>query len=114
MDKLEHYKKLVKEIFVKYASYGINKPEEDVKTDVFIDNEKNQYLLFEKGWRGYDRVYGCFLHISIQNEKIWIEHDGTSVGIANELVKLGVPKEDIVLAFQPPKKRKFTDFGVGF
>jgi hypothetical protein len=34
--------------------------------------------------------------------KIWIQHDGTEIGIANELVKLGVPKDDIVLAFHEP------------
>ncbi|BAZ86234.1 XisI protein [Dolichospermum compactum NIES-806] len=37
---------------------------------------------------------------------------GTEVGIANELVELGVPKEDIVLGFQLPSVRKYTDFAV--
>lgn len=45
---------------------------------------------------------GCVLHLDIKNSKIWIQHDGTEIGIANELVKLGVPKEDIVLAFHEP------------
>ncbi|MFM6307282.1 MAG: element excision factor XisI family protein, partial [Dolichospermum sp.] len=36
----------------------------------------------------------------------------TEVGIANELVELGVPKEDIVLGFQLPSVRKYTDFAV--
>jgi hypothetical protein len=34
------------------------------------------------------------------------------VGIANELVELGVLKEDIVLGFQLPSVRKYTDFAV--
>ncbi|MCB1194418.1 MAG: XisI protein [Leptospiraceae bacterium] len=113
MDKLDFYKKVVKEVVEKYAVYGVNKQEEDVKTEIFIDNERNQYLLFEKGWRDYDRIYGCFLHIGIQNGKIWVEHDGTSVGIANELIEKGIPKEDIVLAFHPVKKRQYTGFAVG-
>jgi hypothetical protein len=33
-------------------------------------------------------------------------------GVANELVDLGVPKEDIVLAYQPPYKRAYTTFAV--
>jgi len=46
------------------------------------------------------------------NDKIWIQQDGTEVGIANQLVDLGVPKQDIVLGFDPPNLRKYTDFAV--
>lgn len=35
--------------------------------------------------------------------KIWVQQDGTEVGIANELVELAVPKKDIVSGFNPPK-----------
>lgn len=44
--------------------------------------------------------------------KIWIQHDGTEIGFANEFVKLGVPKEDIVLAFTEPLVRPHTGFAV--
>jgi hypothetical protein len=43
---------------------------------------------------------------------VWIQHDATDVGIANELLARGVPKEDIVLAFHPPYKRPYTGFAV--
>ena len=33
--------------------------------------------------------------------------------ITHELVELGVPKSDIVLAFHAPYKRKFTGFATG-
>ncbi|HDN27464.1 MAG TPA: hypothetical protein ENG03_10300 [Thioploca sp.] len=33
---------------------------------------------------------GCVLHIDIKDGKIWIQHDGIEVGIANELIALGV------------------------
>jgi len=42
-----------------------------------------------------------------------MQHDGTEIGIANQLVELGVPKDDIVLAFHEPEIREFTDFGTG-
>ncbi len=48
--------------------------------------------------------------MDIKNGKIWIQHDGTKDGVADDLVELGVPKEDIVLAFHPPYKRKYTGF----
>jgi hypothetical protein len=53
------------------------------------------------------------LHLDIKDGKIWIQHDGTEIGIANQLVALGVPKSDIVLAFHSPFKRQFTEFAVG-
>ncbi|WP_332989646.1 XisI protein [Microcoleus sp. A006_D1] len=65
------------------------------------------------GWRDWRRYYGCVVHIDIQDGKIWIQHDGTEIGVANELVDLGVPKQDIVLAFQAPYKRKYTEFAIG-
>lgn len=52
------------------------------------------------------------LHVNIKDEKIWIQHDGTERGITNDLLELGVPKHDIVLAFQSPARRKYTDFAV--
>lgn len=59
-----------------------------------------------------EEVYGCVLHLDIKNGKIWIQHDGTEGGIANQLVDCGVPKHDIVLDFHSPFKRQFTEFAV--
>jgi hypothetical protein len=63
--------------------------------------------------RRYDRFHGSLLHVDIKNGQIWIQHDGTEGGIANELVEMGVPKTDIVLAFHAPYKRGYTGFGTG-
>jgi hypothetical protein len=41
------------------------------------------------------------------------QYDGTEVGVANQLIEMGVPKQDIVLAFHEPEVRQFTDFAVG-
>ncbi len=41
-----------------------------------------------------------------------IEEDWTEGGIATDLLEAGVPKEDIVLAFHPPKMRPYTEFAV--
>ena len=42
-----------------------------------------------------------------------IQHDGTEVGVANELVELGVPKQSIVIGFHDPNARKLTEFANG-
>lgn len=52
------------------------------------------------------------LHIDIKDGKIWIQHNGTERRIAQDLLELGVPKQDIVLAFHSPTRRKYSDFAV--
>ncbi len=42
----------------------------------------------------------------------YIEEDWTEEGIATELLREGIAKEDIVLAFHDPESRKFTEFSV--
>ncbi len=58
------------------------------------------------------RCYGVVLHIDIIDGKIWIQQDGTEIGSANELVELGVPRQGIVLGFDPPNLRQYTDFAM--
>ncbi|ASC73066.1 XisI protein-like protein [Halomicronema hongdechloris C2206] len=86
-------------------------PEYEVQT--LFDTERDHYQLLYVGWRGTKRDFGCILHLDIKGGQIWIQHDGTETGIANQLVDLGVPKQDIVLAFHEPEVRQFTDFGTG-
>lgn len=80
---------------------------------MIFDAEHDHYLLITVGWHEKDRRYGCLLHVDIKDEKIWIQQDGTEEGIANTLVELGVPKQDIILAFHAPYKWKYTGFGTG-
>jgi XisI protein len=52
------------------------------------------------------------VHLDIIDRKIWIQHDGTEEGIADELVKQGIPPQKIVLAYKSFERRKITDFAV--
>ncbi|BAB72518.1 hypothetical protein DSM107007_18790 [Nostoc sp. PCC 7120 = FACHB-418] len=65
------------------------------------------------GWEGQDWIHSCIIHIDIKNGKIWLQWNGTEDDIAADLVTMGVPKEDIVLGFQSPFMRKFTEYAVG-
>lgn len=93
----------------KQASMSRNYEEYEVQT--VFDEKQDHYQLLYVGWRGNKRDFGCIVHLDIKDGKIWIQHDGTEVGIANKLVEMGVPKQDIVLAFHEPYIRQFTEFG---
>ncbi|MEB3340259.1 XisI protein [Okeania sp.] len=110
MEKLIKYRNYIKNIINEYSQY---KPSYgDIEVQVVFDEERDHYQLLNVGWHGNRRVRGCVLQIDIKNEKIWIQHDGTEIGIANELLDLGVPKSDIILAFLAPYKRQYSGFAV--
>jgi len=113
MDKIVKYRKYIQELIQKKADYSLNVAE-DVEAQTIFDIERDHYQLVYVGWRKNGlRDYGCLLHIDIKDGKIWIQYDGTEGGIAYQLLELGVPKEDIVLGFQPSKVRQYTEFAIG-
>jgi cytochrome oxidase Cu insertion factor (SCO1/SenC/PrrC family) len=111
MDKLNAYRTYVQDIITEYSQY--KSAYGDVEREAIFDTQHDHYQLMTVGWNKYQRIHSTILHVYIRNGKIWIQYDGTEEGIANRLVELGVPREDIVLAFHPPYKRPYTDFAVG-
>ncbi|HZG40919.1 MAG TPA: XisI protein [Nodosilinea sp.] len=111
MADVTHYRQLVQELLQAYSNITAN--HEAVDAEAIFDTDRDRYQVVHVGWSNKHRVYGCVLHIDIKDGKIWIQHDGTEGGIANELVDRGVPKHDIVLGFHSPFKRQFTEFAVG-
>lgn len=108
---LPFYREQIQNLLREYGKYAPFYGEAEV--EVISDPVRDHYQLMTVGWNGSQRIHGCLLHVDIKDGKIWIQHDGTDEGIANRLVEAGVAKDDIVLAFQAPFKRKFTGFGVG-
>jgi len=110
MDKIAQYRTYIQDLLREYAR--LSKSDDEVQTELVFDLERDHYQVVHTGWKNRIPMYGCVLHLDIKGEKIWIHHDGTEIGIADELVKLGVPKSDIVLAFHEPLVRQYTGFGV--
>lgn len=111
MDTISQYRTYIEQILQDYSTY---KPSYgDVEIELSVDHIHDHYQLLRVGWYNQQRIHGILLHIDIRDGKIWIQHDGTEEGVANRLVEYGVPKTDIVLAFQSPYKRQFTDFAQG-
>ncbi|NEO85919.1 MAG: XisI protein [Spirulina sp. SIO3F2] len=111
---VEQYRKLIQQLLSQRAERPqIQLGWQEYEVQTLFDTEHDHYQLLHVGWRETQRAFGCILHLDIKDGQIWIQHDGTEVGIANQLVDLGVPRDDIVLAFHEPEVRQYTDFGVG-
>lgn len=111
MDKLETYKKILREIITEYAGYKPrNSPHELLP---ICDDAACEYVLMSIGWdEKENRKYHSIFHFRIKNDKIYVEQDNTDANPVQQMLDAGVPKEDIVLAFYSPSHRKLTDFAL--
>jgi hypothetical protein len=79
---------------------------------LIADKETKHYQLVMIGWEHKKRHFGVLVHFSIQNHKAYLEYNGTEEDFAVELEKLGVQKNEIVVAFHSPYMRQFTDYAL--
>ncbi|MBY0514167.1 MAG: XisI protein [Gemmataceae bacterium] len=112
MDKLTRYREIIRRELEGYADW-YRKPNGSIRCEVVHDPILDHFELVYFGWDGHRRVHSTPFHLDIIDGKIWIQYDGTDRPIAEELVRSGVPKEDIVLAEQPADVRPHTGYGVG-
>lgn len=108
MEKLLNYQQQITQLLTQLGTQLPSTTE--VETQYIFDTQRNHYQLFQVGWEENEWIHGCIVHIDLKNDKIWIQHNGTELKLADELVNLGIPKQDIVLGFQAPYKRKYTGF----
>lgn len=112
VEKDRRYAEIVKAIIREYAA--IRPSVGDIRIETIFDDAQGHYELMYSGWtRGDSRVHGPVLHLDVHDGRVWIEHDGTSTGVADDLLAAGIPASDIVLAFQPPQVRRYTEFAAG-
>ncbi|MGB7086571.1 MAG: XisI protein [Phormidesmis sp.] len=108
MDPLATYRDVIQALLNDYATAPISNG--DINCYTVFDTQQDHYQVMNVGWDGYRRVYGCVLHLDIKDGKIWVEQNMTEMRIAQALVEQGVKKEDIVLGFQAPDMRQYTEY----
>ncbi len=70
----------------------------------------DHYLLVNIGWLEDRRIHNPLIHIDLIEVNVWIQNDDTEDGIANDLVRAGIPQDRIVLGFHEPDVRKYREF----
>jgi hypothetical protein len=111
MDKLARYRTIIKQVLTERADLMRSQPLPGEEVVSLFDEGTDNYVLLRLGWVRGKRLYSVTLHLRLANGKIHVEQDWTEDALA-ELVAAGVPKEDIVLAFDPPELRQHTEFAV--
>lgn len=110
MDKLAHYRTSIQTLLEQYGQFKTQ--DEDVENELFLDTIRDHYQLMRVGWDGLSRIYHTILHFDIKDGKVWLQQNTTDIDIGQELVDMGIPKEDIVLGLHPAYKRPYTGYGV--
>lgn len=110
MDKLEHYRTCIQTLLEQHSQYKTQG--EEVDNLLVFDTTRDHYQLMRVGWKGLSRIYHTVLHFDIEDGKIWLQQNTTDIDVGQELVGMGVAKEDIVLGLHPSYKRPYTGYGV--
>lgn len=108
MDRTDELRVIVKRVLREIET--MMPGEGGVRTELILDDAASHYQLGQVGWEGDRRVDDVYLHVDVYGGKVWIEHDGTNLRLADMLVGAGIPRDSIVLAFHPPDLRQYTDF----
>jgi hypothetical protein len=74
--------------------------------------QRDHYALMQIGWDRGKRIRGNLIYVTLNQGKVSIEYDGMERGITQELINLGIPREDIILAFQSPEIRNAQELMV--
>lgn len=113
MDKVAQYQQVITEILHDYKIDADSDDKDASRQRIIIDKERNHYQLMTIGWREeLKRDMYITVHLDIIDGKIWVQRDYTEPCVTDQLLERGVPNSDIVLGFQPPYKRPYTDFAI--
>lgn len=106
MDKLAQYRQALKQILAEHAQSSSTT--DTVNAQLIFDEERDHYQLNYVGSQGHKRIFGPIMHFDIQDEKIWIQYNGTEDAVAKRLVEMGIPPKDIVVGFHSAYKRQYA------
>ena len=112
MDKLIFHREAVKKVLGKHREIVSRAAKAEIENLFVFDESSDNYTWLRFGWTSNGRLESITAFIRLLNDKIYIEEDLTENGIANDLIENGVSQKDIVLAFQQPEVRKYTEFAL--
>ena len=111
MDSLATYRQIIQTLLIEYA--GIPDTYDNTQNHTIFDVYQDRYLLVNMGCQGKRHIHDCVIHIEIIEGQVWIQQNNTDQRIGEELVKAGIPREHIVLGFQPLELRPYSKFSIG-
>src|SRR5262249_9007919 len=112
MDRANGYREVIKRLLREREKLARPSLPEGLEVTCLFDDTTGLYALLTIGWLKQERVSGTTLLLRIKDGRIGVEEDWTDAPIVDDLVDAGIPRQDIILAFQPPEARASTEHAV--
>jgi XisI protein len=112
MEGLKKYQAIIIALLEEHAALLPKNAASEVEEQIIVDTQHNYFQWLTIGWEN-EFVFKNYInvHFTIKpSGKIWLMENNTEIRFAEELVKRGVSRQDIVLGFQPPSVRAYTDY----
>ncbi|MGI8639756.1 MAG: element excision factor XisI family protein [Pyrinomonadaceae bacterium] len=93
---MKKYRQMLRNVTEAHAQ--MSSPMDYVKSTAVSDFSQTNYFLID--FDSQDKKHYIVFHLCLKDGKVWIEQDGIEYGVAQDLIKAGVARQDIVLAFQ--------------
>ncbi len=103
MDKIKKYQEILTRLLTEYVSF-LSGSNAAVMPQMVADVERNHFQLVKIGWDNQRNqfVFGILFHFDIIGDKVWLQLNNTEFQVIDEIIEMGVSKDDIVFGFQPP------------
>jgi hypothetical protein len=114
MERIKKYQAILIKLLEEYVHQFPIEPNSDVEEHLIVDTKRHYFQWLTIGWE-QDEVFKSYINVHFvikPSGKVWLMENNTEIRFAEELVKRGVPRQDIVLGFQPPSVRAYTDYAV--
>jgi hypothetical protein len=112
MDRLDHYRQSLKKLLKDYADSMNKNSGGSIEVETVFDTENDHYLLLDVGWQERKRVHHCILHFDIKDGRIWLQENNTDIEVDEELIEMGISKQEIVIGFHHPSMREYSDYAI--
>jgi XisI protein len=110
MDRITQLREIIEKVLTEAWHFLGPADNDGVEYKLMFDRQHDSYAITAVGFRGPRRIHRFVIHLEIINEKIWLQADNTDFAIARDLEKAGIAKSEIVLGFQEPKVRPYTEY----
>jgi hypothetical protein len=97
MDSTASCREIVKKTILRYAA--LRPSHGDIRLDPIFDESRDRYALMQVGWDRGRRVKGVLLYVTLLDGKVHVEYDGLEHGIIDDLIRGGIPEEQVVLSY---------------
>ena len=110
--KIKKYEAKILDFLAENQSFSTE--QEGYERVIVSDKEHHHYQLLATGWATQSRfVNAILIHLHIKADgKVWLLENNSEIHVAEDLVRRGIPKNDIVLGFHPPQLRSFSGYAV--